>query len=155
MSIEKAWKMPPPIKVYEAFGAIADGRVKLISDRQATVASSDESKTYTVIVADEGREISSNDNASYWQGYLGYPPIAVLIARGFISVPNETMTPLASIQWKDINRRLKDYAKAMAEADRHVVAGGGDPTAIHAEAEKVIEALRQLRPYQGKRIRPP
>jgi len=147
--------MPPLIKVYEAFGAIADGRVKLLSDGQATVASSDGSKNYTVTVANQAREISSNDNASYWQGYLGYPAIAVLIARGFISVPSERMTPLASIQWKDINRRLKDYAKAMTEADRQVIASGGDPIAIRAEAEKVIEALGELRPHRGKRIRPP
>ena len=52
--------------------------------RRATVVSSDESKTYEVETSADGREIASNDNASYWQGYVGYPAIAVLIARDFI-----------------------------------------------------------------------
>ena len=26
--------------------------------------------------------ITANDNASYWQGYLGYPAVAVLLAIG-------------------------------------------------------------------------
>ena len=46
------------------------------------VVSSDGTKKYRVEISADGREISSNDNASYWQGYLGYPAIAVLMARG-------------------------------------------------------------------------
>jgi hypothetical protein len=71
------WKMPPPIKVYEAIGAIGDGRVRAIDDADAPggwdVGSSDGAKTYRVELSADGREISSNDNASYWHGYLGYP----------------------------------------------------------------------------------
>jgi hypothetical protein len=153
--METLWKTPPLIKVYEAFGAIADGRVDLRGDQSATVASSDKSKRYQVIVADQGREISSNDNASYWQGYLGYPAIAVLIARGFISVPLEVMTPLSGIEWKDLNRRFKDYRKTIAEAERQAVARGGDQIVMRAAAQRVLEALGELRPARGKRTRPP
>ena len=42
------WKMPPLIKIYEALGAIADGRVQLEGEEHATVLSSDRSKTYDV-----------------------------------------------------------------------------------------------------------
>jgi hypothetical protein len=147
--------MPPLIKVYEAFGAVADNRVKLRDGQDATVASSDGSKQYQVIVAEGGREISSNDNASYWQGYLGYPAIAVLIARGFIPVPREAMTPLRGIEWKRLNRGFKDYLKTIAEAERQAVARGGDQIVIRAAAQRVIEALGVLRPFQRKRIRPP
>ncbi len=78
------WKIPPLIKAYEALGAIGDGRVRIEDDRRATVTSSDGSKTYEVETSADGREIASNDNASYWQGYVGYPAIAVLIARGLL-----------------------------------------------------------------------
>jgi hypothetical protein len=67
------WKMPPLAKVYEALGAIGDGRVRIEDTRHAFVTSSDGTKTYEVETNHDGREISSNDNASFWQGYLATP----------------------------------------------------------------------------------
>ncbi len=55
-----SWKMPPFIKVYEALGAIGDGRVRIVDSRRALVTSSDGVKTYEVEVSEDGREISSN-----------------------------------------------------------------------------------------------
>ena len=69
------WKIPPLIKAYEALGAIGDGRVRIEGERRATVTSSDGSKTYEVETSADGHEIASNDNASYWQGYVRYPAI--------------------------------------------------------------------------------
>ena len=84
----KKWGMPPPIKVYEAIGAIGDGRVRAIDNsdppRVWEVVSSDGAKKYRVEISADGREISSNDNASYWQGYLGYPAVAVLLISNFM-----------------------------------------------------------------------
>src|SRR5271156_4892647 len=95
----KKWKMPPPIKVYEALGAIGDGRIRALDSGAAPngweVVSSDGTKTYRVDISADGREISSNDNASYWQGYLGYPAIAVLMARGFYRPPANGTDALA------------------------------------------------------------
>jgi hypothetical protein len=61
----KKWEMPPPIKVYEAIGAIGDGRVRSIDGAQNVweVVSSDSAKKYRVEISADGREISSNDNA--------------------------------------------------------------------------------------------
>ena len=153
--MEKLWKMPPLIKVYEAFGALADGRTKLRDDQNATVASSDGSKEYQVTVAERGREVSSNDNASYWQGYLGYTAIAVLIARGIIPAPREAMIPLGGIEWNALNRRFKNHLKTIAEAERQAVERGGDPTMIREAAHQVIAALGELRPARGRRFHPP
>lgn len=72
-------KFPPIEKILEAYTAIADGHVKLEND-QALVTSSNEAKTYIVTFHDN--TYTSNDNASYWQGYLGYPGIAVLMLQG-------------------------------------------------------------------------
>jgi hypothetical protein len=149
----QSWKLPPIIKVYEALGAIADGRVRIADARHATVASSDGRKTYDVEV--EGRTISSNDNASYWQGYLGYPAIAVLIARGELSFPRETAEALRGIPWKELNQRFRnDYARTLAEVSRVAEERGADPMKVHADCEATLEALQGYAPLQGPRHRP-
>ncbi len=154
----KKWQMPPPIKVYEAVGAIGDGRVRSIDDAQNAweVVSSDGTKKYRVEISADGREISSNDNASYWQGYLGYPAIAVLMARGKLHASAETTRMLAGIPWKELNRRFKnDYARTAAEVARIVAERGGDFDAIRAEAASILDALAALGLERGARRRPP
>lgn len=150
------WKMPPIVKVYEALGAIGDGRVRIEDARRATVISSDLSKKYEVETSLDGREISSNDNASYWQGYLGYPSIAVLLAREFYRPPANITDALAGVAWKELNRKYKnDYAKTIAEVEDQLEKSGHDPDAVRSEAEAVLNFLRELRPVRGKRSRPP
>jgi hypothetical protein len=154
------WKMPPPIKVYEAIGAIGDGRVRAIDSSEAPggwdVASSDGARTYRVELSADGRVISSNDNASYWQGYLGYPAIAVLMARGMLHASAEATRALAGIPWKELNRRFKnDYARTTAEVARMVAERGGDFDAIVAEAAAILDALAALALERGARRRPP
>ena len=150
------WKMPPAIKIYEALGAIGDGRVRLEDEHHALVESSEGDKTYEVELSDDGHEISSNDSGSYWQGYLGYPAIAVLLMRGLYRPPANVIDALAGIPWKEINRRNKnDYDKTLAEVNQTVEASGHDPDAIASEVESVMEALRKFAPMRGKRRRPP
>lgn len=152
----EAWKMPPIVKVYEAMGALADGRVRFEGPNRAFVTSSEGDKTYEVEIADDGRTISSNDNASYWQGYLGYPAIAVLIARGMYRPPANVIDALADIPWKEINRRFRnDYAKTIAEVLKTVAERGHDPEAVRIEAEAVMQALEKFAPHKGTRRRPP
>jgi hypothetical protein len=155
-TMTEAWKLPPPIKIYEALGAIADGRVRLDDQQRWLVTSSEGDKTYEVEVSDDGHEISSNDNASYWQGYLGYPAIAVLLMRGLYRPPANVIDALAGIPWKEINRRFKnDYDKTLLEVNKTVEASGHDPDAVAIEIESIMDALRRLAPVRGKRRRPP
>src|SRR6202011_6351236 len=98
------WKMPPIAKVYEAIGALGDARVTITDSTHASVKSSDGSKLYEVETSDDGHEISSNDSASYWQGYLGYPAIAGLLARGTLRASAESTRALAGIPWQELNR---------------------------------------------------
>lgn len=148
--------MPPMVKVYEAMGAIGDGRVRIEGANRATVASSEGDKTYTVELSDDGRTISSNDNASYWQGYLGYPAIAVLLARGLYRSPANVIDSLADIPWKEINTRFRnDYAKTIAEVLKTVEKRGHDPEAVRIEAEAIMNALEKFAPLKGARRRPP
>ncbi len=150
-----AWKMPPLAKIYEALGAVGDGRVKPLDDTRALVTSSEGDKTYEVEVSPDGREVSSNDNASYWQGYVGYPPIAVMLARGRYRAPASVIDALAGIPWKELNRRFRnDYAKTLAEVARQLDASGHDSDVVRSEAEAILAWLRKLAPYRGKRIQP-
>jgi hypothetical protein len=150
-----SWKMPPPAKIYEALGALADGRVRLESDSRATVLSSDGSKTYVVETRPDSNEISSNDNASYWQGYLGYPAIAVLLARGLMSPRPEVTAALAGIPWKELNTRFRnDYGRTIEEAMARAERAGFDRTMIEEEAEAVLAALQRHAPTRGARRRP-
>jgi hypothetical protein len=143
----KAWEMPPLSKVYEALGAVGDGRVRILDDANAQVSSSEGDKTYTVFIAEGGRAIAADDNASRWQGYLGYPAIAVLLLRGILKAPANVSDALADIPWKEINRRNRnDYSKTLAEVSRIVEQSGHDPDAVAAEAQAVLEALRELNP---------
>jgi hypothetical protein len=156
-SAGEKWKMPPAAKIYEALGALGDGRVTLVDETHARVRSSDGSKTYDVETSPDGREISSNDNASYWQGYLGYPGIAVILARGFHHAPPAVIKALTGVAWKELNRRFRnDYAKTIAQVEARIAEAGADPAAVRAEVESVMRALERLGPLRGeRRERPP
>lgn len=156
MASSTDWEIPPLVKAYEALGAVGDGRVKIVNDTHAVVTSSSGGKNYQVETSTGGREISSNDNASYWQGYLGYPAIAVLIERGLYRAPANVTDALAGIPWQEINRRNRNnYAKTLAEVDKLIEENGHDPDAVRSEAEALLDWLTKLKPRRGTRRRPP
>lgn len=148
--------MPPLAKVYEALGAIGDGRVRLDDAHRASVTSSDGAKVYTVETSADSSEISSNDNASFWQGYLGYPAIAMLIARGTIDADPNAVRALSGVAWKELNTRYRnDYDRTLDHVLDAAATRGDDVDAIRAVAAAVLEAVRRLAPRQGPRRRPP
>ena len=148
------WKMPPLAKIYEAFGALGDERVQLKDEAHASVLSSDGSKTYQVEISADLRTISSNDNASYWQGYLGYPAIAVMLKRGLRPVRAEVINALTGIPWNELNRRFRnDYRRTIEEVMRRAEQRGFDSKVIAAEAEAVLSKLSEFGPLRGPRRR--
>jgi hypothetical protein len=149
------WKLPPRAKVFEAFTAVADGRVRIIGPGSATVTSSGGDKTYDVEWSVDGRTVSANDNASYWQGYLGYPVVAVLLTRGGLHAGEDAVAALAGVPWHELNQRYKrDYDAAVA----HVLGGlpGRDAAAVETEVDRVLAELATLDLQRGGRgKRPP
>ncbi len=137
-----AFKMPKKEKIYEAYGAVSDGRVSM-GDASAQVLSSDKSKAYTVTW--DGDTYSSNDNSTYWQGALGYPVIAVLMLRGILPLDRGTAELFRDVPWKELNAMYRnDYAKA-AESVLGVLEGrGADVGAVRAEADAVYDAIGRL-----------
>ena len=148
-------KLPPLEKTYEAMSAIADGRVRMAAGR-AAVASSDGAKEYTVTW--DGNAYTSNDNATYWQGYAGYPVIAVLMLQGKLPLDKEIAAQFSGVNWAELNKKYKrDYAKAAGEAMR---VRGIDAERAAGAAERVMDGLKKLavsikrgslRPPKGKR----
>ena len=151
-----ALKMPPKTKVYEALSALADGRVRIKGPNEAAVVSSGGDRTYSVRWSDDMRVISSNDNASYWQGYMGYPVVAVLLALGKVGFDAEAAKSLAGIPWRQVNDRFKrDYAKAVDFVLEELAAKGHDRAAIVREVESIYGQLAELRLERGPRTEPP
>ena len=150
------WKLPPRAKVFEALTALADGRVDLAGPGEARVRSSAGDKTYTVEWTDEGTSITSNDNASYWQGYAGYPILAVLMALGTLRVDARAAQQLAGVDWHDLNRRFRrDYDAAVSHVLSAAEARGVDARAIERQVDDVMEQLASLEVQRPARSRRP
>ena len=130
-------KLPPVEKVYEAWTALADDRYDL-SPEALVVRSSDGSKEYRVTWDDGGR-YRSNDNATFWQGYAGYPVIMALMLQGRVPFNGEVAAWFKGIPWKALNDAHKrDYAAALAEAFER--AGLDMPRQLQAEEAAAEEA---------------
>lgn len=136
-------KLPPREKIIEAWSALADGRVSVDGPlRTASVRSSNGDKTYTVSWNDDGTVYSSNDNATYWRGYAGYPVIAVLMEQGRVPYDAEMARRFEGVDWNAANKaRRGEYAAAVADVVAH---RGLDPEAVDAAVDPAYDALARL-----------
>ncbi|RLG83132.1 MAG: hypothetical protein DRO40_05595 [Thermoprotei archaeon] len=100
-------RLPPRIKVLEALGSIADGRIN-VQDNEAEVTSSTGERTYKVIVRDDGR-VYSTDNGTIYRGYIGYPIIALLMIKGKLPYDERIANALSGIPWKRLNETYRKY----------------------------------------------
>lgn len=148
-------KTGPVEKIYEALSAIADDRVKFITEEGclmptaqgvAKVTSSDGKKTYTVTW--QGEDYTSNDNATYWQGYAGYPVIAVLMLQGRLPLDRNIAELFKDINWTELNASHKrDYAAALDEVmlQHHI-----DRSAVDGVVQETYSLLGALPVNVGK-----
>ncbi|HNR51619.1 MAG: hypothetical protein BWZ01_00829 [Deltaproteobacteria bacterium ADurb.BinA179] len=139
------WKIPPREKIYEALTAVADGRVKITGAHEAEVISSSGSTTYLVRFDDDITRVASNDNASRWQGYLGYPILAVLMVLGKLRYDPEAAMLLAGIPWKEINKKYRnDYANAVDSVLASCRERGVDVRKIEEEVDALWRQITAL-----------
>ena len=140
-----SWKLPPKAKIYEALSAVADNRVKITSETSAIVTSSSLDKNYTVTWSEDLTHITSNDNASHWQGYVGYPIVAVLLVKGKMNFDRKIAGHLAGIAWKKVNKQFKnDYDKAVESVLATLEEKGIDTRSIRDEVERIMTQIEQL-----------
>ncbi|MCD8030906.1 MAG: hypothetical protein LUF85_08845 [Bacteroides sp.] len=112
-------------------------------ENSAFVDSSDKAKRYTVTWKDDF--YTSNDNASIWQGYAGYPMIAVLMLQDILPLDRRIASHFKGINWKALNKKHKNkYDKAVAEILDSLKQQGVDTDAIQTEINKVYESIRTL-----------
>ena len=135
-------KLPPIEKIYEAYSAIADNRVTLMKE-SAAVLSSNREKEYTVTW--ENGVYTSNDNASYWRGYAGYPIIAVLMLQKKLSLNSDIIDYFKGINWTELNKKYKaKYSEAVEEVMDNLNRKNVNVSKIKEEVEKVYEEIKAL-----------
>ncbi len=148
------WETPPIIKIHEALGAVADNRIG-IEGNSAKVYSSSGNKFYTVTFDPETNSIMTNDNGSYWKGYLGYPAIAYLMKINKLPYNPDVAMLLSGIAWKDINQKFKnDFDKTL----EYILS---DKTAEQKEeidkfVQEVFKVIKDTKyKYLGSKTKPP
>ena len=134
--------MPPVAKIYEAFSVLADGRIKL-EENKATITSSNDEKQYTVVWNEN--EITSNDNATVWQGYPGYPVIAVWLMKNRISYQKDIIKYFKNINWHEINKQnTRDYQKGIEDILNALREDNIDTEKIEEEVNRIYFAIENL-----------
>lgn len=141
--------------MYEALGAVADGRIEMTGEYEAKCWSSSRKKYYDVRFEPAAGAIMANDNGSYWKGYLGYPSIALLLLVGKLPYREELAKLLSGIPWKEINTRFKnDFEKTLAHIESEMRAEDWQGLAAYVrELERALEDRPLL--VLGKRMKPP
>ncbi len=148
------WKHPPIIKIYEALGSVADGRIE-VSGNSVKSYSSSGNKFYTITHDPASNSIMVNDNASFYKGYLGYPAIAYLMLIGELKYSPAVAEKLKGIAWKDINQKFKnDFDKTL----EYILAEKSPEDRVEIEDEvKRIDVQLQAKSYSllGPKVQPP
>ncbi len=137
-------RLPPRVKVLEALGAIADGRVKLVGGGWARVVSSEGDRVYTVYVDPERRVAYSDDNGTKLRGYVGYPVLAVLMMTGVVTYDGRVAEALKGIPWRRLNESMRSYRRVEEHVKRIASQRGVDPSVIDALVSKVMRELARL-----------
>ncbi len=138
-------KIPPISKIYEAFSAIADNRIT-ITKEEAIIKSSDYKKTYTV----KWKEnlYASTDNATYWQGYPGYPVIAVWLLTGILPYNSDNIKYFKNINWHELNEKNKrDYDKSINDVLNELASQNIDTEKIEEDVDNIYSEIKKL-PFQ-------
>lgn len=137
-------KLPPRVKVLEALGCVADGRVRVLSDYEAEVTSSVGDRVYKVMVDLKARKVSSNDNGTLYRNYVGYPVISFLMIKGVLPYDDKVANALKGINWRKINQELKNYSTVEKYVKESLKSKGIDETYVNWIIEEVLNNLKSL-----------
>jgi len=138
------WLMPPKMKILEALGTIADERIK-VKGSKATVQSSMHEKDYSVTYDEKKKAIMSNDNGSFYKGYLGYPSIAFLMVKGILPYDKDIAESLRDIKWKELNEKFKNYFKVEIIIKAIAARKGVKQNYIDEFVAKVLKEIEKLK----------
>jgi hypothetical protein len=144
------------MKVYEALGCVADGRIEVVGNG-AKVYSSSRGKFYSVVYDPTQNAIMANDNASFYVGYLGYPSIAFLLEKRIIPFDPACAEMMKGIAWKDINVQFKnDFNKSLEFILEETKKKGFDMTKLNAEVQRIYAVVNAMQlKMLGEKVAPP
>lgn len=135
--------LPPKEKIIEAFSAVVSDRLKL-ENFSAEVVSSDNKRKYKVVWNDKN-EFSSNDNATFWHGYIGYPIIAVLMKKGILTYDEKTALLFKNVNWNAVNKQFKrDYEQALKFVMGTLNLHNQQEIDVYEEIDKIYKYLKNL-----------
>nr|KJR73535.1 MAG: hypothetical protein TU35_05230 [Thermoproteus sp. AZ2] len=137
-------RLPPRIKVLEALGAIADGRIELRGDNEAVVTSSEGDRRYRVYVDVARRVAYSDDNGTIYRGYVGYPIISLLMLKGVLPIDEQLKGALRGIPWRRLNEQYKRYEAVMELLKRELSEKGIEPSRVDKYIDLVLAELKRL-----------
>ncbi len=139
-------KLPPRIKVLEALGAVADGRITKVDDHYV-VTSSEGDRKYTVKI--ENEKVFSDDNGTKFRNYIGYPIIAVLMLEGKLPFDKRISEALKGIDWKKLNETYKNYSIVEKIVKDKAKEKGINESEIDNIIESVLNELRRHSFYKA------
>lgn len=109
--------------------------------------SSEGDKVYTIKMAKQKETnkifIFSDDNGSMFKGYLGYPSIAFLMLKEYLSYDEKLAKALTRIPWKKLNEKFKNYFKTEFVVKQMLKKKGIQPDEINTFVEKVLEEIKE------------
>ena len=133
-------ELPPIEKIPEAYTAIIDKRVEIF-DNYAIVKSSTLEKEY--LIKWNNNLYYSNDNSTYWQNYIGYPVIAVLMLQGKLSLNESILEYFKGINWNELNKKNKSDYHASLEVVLESLPLN-IRRSIDSEIDKVYEEIKSI-----------
>lgn len=135
-------KLPPIEKIYEAYSALADNRIN-VERNMAYVDSSDGTKRYKAEWVED--MYSSTDNATYWQGYTGYPVIGILILQKKLKLDESIIPYFSGVNWNELNQKHKrDYRAVLLEVFEQKKLSKGEMEKIENMTQQVFEQLQDI-----------
>jgi|ECHnycMinimDraft_1075156.scaffolds.fasta_scaffold02420_3 hypothetical protein len=143
-------RLPPRIKVLEALGAVAEGRVRKVDEGKFSVVSSDGSRTYRVVI--RGNEVYSDDNGTTFRDYIGYPIIAAQIYEGKLDFDPELAEALKGIPWKKLNEEERSYKRVEEIVRRTLEERGIQWVRVEKFVSNLLEELGKVRLIKMDRI---
>ncbi|MEM0021311.1 MAG: hypothetical protein QW039_02515 [Fervidicoccaceae archaeon] len=139
----------------EALSAVAEGRIKQLSDKEATVVSSDEQREYKVYLDLDRGIASSTDNGTKFRGYIGYPILALMMLKGALPYNEDLASKLIGVKWRALNERYKSYRIVEKIVMDEYKKKGGDLDRLENLVKEVMEKLKNIElftPEEGEEI---
>ncbi len=132
---------PPRVKVLEAVGAVAGGRVRVLGESEAEVRASEGDRTYRVFL-DAARGLAdSDDNGTRFKNYIGYPILAFMMVKGLLPYDEEIGKALKDVKWRSINELFKNYRLVERYIKEELKRVGIASDRVDSYIASVIEAL--------------